>query len=68
MDKETAKALIKLHRRHVLVFNAITDITVDMVDVSRAKKIRKAIADVTFLLEDAVVVPIKLEFPDLVKD
>ena len=49
-------------------FNSATSTTMTLPDKALASRVRRAIAEMEFLLQDAVVNPVRREFPELIRE
>ena len=65
MDREHAEKLAAQYKEFSSWFNKTTDLTIAMGKTEEAKRIRRAIAEMLFLLDDAVRIPLVKDYPDL---
>ena len=65
MNKELAADFARMYREFGGWFNELTELTIELekTDVEGARKIRRANADMLFLMEDAFARDLRKEYP-----
>jgi hypothetical protein len=65
MDRKEAEELARTYSEFANWFNRTTSLTMSMLDAEQAKKIRRCLGEMQFLLDDAVKKPVRRDHPDL---
>jgi hypothetical protein len=65
MEKRLAEEYAKKYHEFSNWFNAMTELTLQTQDSEMAARIRKGLAEMAFMLDDTVRLPLKDQFPDL---
>ena len=68
MDRPEAEELAHRYAEFGDWFSRTTTLTMAMSDTAQAKQIRRCLAEMQFLLDDAVRIPVRREYPDLISD